>query len=89
MSKLIEALSKPPAENRMQCSYRQFVQDLDADERKALDTAVARCRSTDRQDRHYSFRWLARVISETGARMSDYTIRRHMRGDCSCDESSR
>lgn len=88
MSKFIDALTQGPPESRRYCGYTRFRESLSPDEVKALDVAVAKCVSTDPKDHSYTLRWLARVINGTGFTISDYTVRRHMRGECACDKSA-
>ena len=81
MSKLLDELLSKRTLPGPSCGVAIALEDLDADDpefarqvRECLEHP--RVQSTD----------LARVLKERGIPLSHYTIQRHRRGDCSCDE---
>lgn len=85
-SRLTQPVTNPYA-NR--CSIGHVLKKVSAEERKALDIAlghVSEALSTKSfMSSGYTTRWLAAVLEEFGHKVSDRMIRRHVKGDCSCD----
>lgn len=74
----------------VKCHVGQFLRSLDDDERDAVLTALRRCRSESPDDSGFTFSWLATVLEENNkGSLKPPSLRRHMRGECNCDGSTR
>jgi hypothetical protein len=88
-SSFIEALSVGMTVTP-QCSVWHLLQSLSDVEKSAVVETMRRCVSTARADKPYSFSWLSRLLTDSGkGDIAAITLRRHMRGECSCDGSTR
>lgn len=73
-----------------QCSVWMLIESLDEEERAAVLETLRRCKSTAMADKNFTFSWLSKLLADTGkGEIAGYTLRRHMRGECSCDGSTR
>lgn len=86
---LIEAL-KEGHSNTGKCSVGHFIRNLPDDEKEAVIEAMRKCKSTDLEDKHFNFAWLAKTLKDNGKpEIKAINFRRHMRGDCSCEAATR
>ncbi|CAB4144566.1 hypothetical protein UFOVP1296_47 [uncultured Caudovirales phage] len=87
---LAARLSQPvPSPYANRCSIGHVLKKVSPEEREALDIAlghVSNALSTSStMSSGYTTRWLADVLEEFGHKVSDRMIRRHAKGECSCD----
>lgn len=88
-SSLIGALSTGNV-NSKRCPVGAFMNTLPEDEFNAIIEAMRRCRSSEPEDKNFTFVWLSKTLEENGKpKLGEVRFRRHMRGECSCDESTR
>lgn len=86
---LLEALAAG-AKSASKCSVGNFIKSLPDDEREAVLTALRRCKSEAPEDSGFNFSWLSSVLEDSGrSGLKPPALRRHMRGECNCDGSTR
>lgn len=86
---LIAALSAGRADPG-KCPVGHFLKSLPDDEFNAVIEAMRRCRSTEPEDKGFNFAWLSQTLAANDKPLiRDVKFRRHMRGECSCDDSTR
>ena len=72
------------------CSVWQLLGSLDEKEREAVIETMRRCASSAQADKQFTFSWLSKLLSENSkGNVAEYSLRRHMRGGCACDGSTR
>jgi hypothetical protein len=76
-----------PAPLITRCGLSAIREQLQDDEREALDVALSKIRSDQRQSRakRYSCEWLANTLTDNGYPISRSTVSRHLNGECSCE----
>lgn len=86
---LLEALASG-AQPTKKCLVGQYVRSLSDAEREAVIAALRRCKSSAPEDSGFNFSWLSTVLEEAGgSNIKPAGLRRHMRGECNCDGSTR
>lgn len=85
-SQLIQPVPSPYA-NR--CSVGHVLKKVSKEEKEALNVALQHVtdalNTSSSMSSGYTTRWLANVLEEFGHKVSDRMIRRHAKGQCSCD----
>ncbi|GGM55623.1 hypothetical protein GCM10012275_28440 [Longimycelium tulufanense] len=78
---LADRLREPTKRPRSQCTFGLLLGRLEGADRKALDTALA--------DERYTSRNIAEALQAEGYDMRAATVRRHRRGECSCEHQNK
>lgn len=87
MGLLDDLLNEPPKPT--ECKIQLIFESVEEDERTALQQAVERVRLDERSGRAkiYSNQWLAKVLSDNGYDVSRSTVARHVKKECSCEQT--
>lgn len=72
------------------CTVSKLLLSLDETEREAVLETMRKCRSQDMEYKAFTFSWLCKVLESSGKPTPTVvSFRRHMRGECACDGSTR
>ena len=88
MSSLIDDLVRPPSRQKP-CKFTLVVEELTVDEQALVNEIASEMidATIKKLPAKHTFAWLARVLTKNGHPISECSVARHMKGQCTCERT--